>query len=485
MAHALYAIIITPIQIILEFFYQLIYEITDNKGLAVIGLSFVVSLSTLPLYIVAEKWQQIERDTQSRMKSGVDRIKSVFKGDEQYMILTTFYRQNHYHPMMALRSSVSLLIQIPFFIAAYNFLSNLEPLRGYSFWFIKDFGSPDAMFKIGNFSVNVLPISMTLINCVAGAIYTRGFSLREKLQVYGMAAIFLVLLYNSPSGLVLYWTMNNIISLVKNIFYKIKNPRRVLFMLLCTASAGMIYAALFVLHSRIELRAIVVCFAIGIVAAPFILRAISKFFETHFSILDENKKLRTTIFLLAVAAIALLAGLVIPTTVIESEPVNFCYVDGYKSPFVFVAEVFFQAAGLFFLWPLCFYALFSDKTKKIMCVLFSIVAFCAAINCFVFSGNYGALNTDLTFMQENNFSLGLTTNLINILCFFAICILLAFLFTNKTKLVQSLCFVLFLSFVAISAKNIFSINSAYKKMEAPVITEKPSPIFELAKDKKM
>ena len=100
----------------------------------------------LPLYVIAEKWQELERVAQKNMASGVARIKKAFKGDEQYMMLATFYRQHHYHPIMALRSSISLAIQIPFFIAAYAFLSNLESLRGVSFLFIKDMGAPDALF---------------------------------------------------------------------------------------------------------------------------------------------------------------------------------------------------------------------------------------------------------------------------------------------------------------------------------------------------
>ena len=219
----LYNVCIAPLVMIIEACYVALNEILESEGWAVVGISVIVTILTLPLYDVAERWQQLERDTQARLKGGVDRIKAVFKGDEQYMILSTYYRQNHYHPMMALRSSFGLLIQVPFFIAAYNFLSNLEVLKGISFLFIRNLGEPDSVITLSNgFSINILPILMTLINCVAGAIYTKGFALREKLQIYGMALIFLVLLYNSPSALVLYWTMNNVLSLVKNIGYKLK-----------------------------------------------------------------------------------------------------------------------------------------------------------------------------------------------------------------------------------------------------------------------
>ena len=102
-----YNIIIAPIYDVLEFFYVFFSSVT-SKGIAVISLSFAVTLFCLPLYIVAEGWQEEERKIQAKLKAGVDRIKQTFKGDEQYMILTTFYRENHYHPIMALRSSFSL-----------------------------------------------------------------------------------------------------------------------------------------------------------------------------------------------------------------------------------------------------------------------------------------------------------------------------------------------------------------------------------------
>ncbi|MBR1615482.1 MAG: YidC/Oxa1 family membrane protein insertase, partial [Treponema sp.] len=170
----LYTIIIYPIAQIIEFFYVLFINASKNQGISIIGVSFVFTLLCLPLYIVAEKWQETERQTQAKMKKQTERIKKAFKGDEQYMMLTTFYRQSHYHPLMALRSSFGLMIQIPFFIAAYSFLSHLQQLQGASFLFIGDMGKPDALFTIGSFTVNILPIAMTLINIVSGMIYSRG-----------------------------------------------------------------------------------------------------------------------------------------------------------------------------------------------------------------------------------------------------------------------------------------------------------------------
>ena len=128
MGHLLYTLIIYPLVQVIEFTFLLFDDVFKVEGISVIGVSFAVSILCLPLYIVAERWQQIQRDTEKRLEPGMKRIKETFKGDEQYMILSAFYKENHYHPMMALRSSFGLLIQIPFFIAAYNFLSTLPIL---------------------------------------------------------------------------------------------------------------------------------------------------------------------------------------------------------------------------------------------------------------------------------------------------------------------------------------------------------------------
>jgi membrane protein insertase Oxa1/YidC/SpoIIIJ len=87
-----------------------VHRVFDNKVISIIGVSVIVTLCIMPLYFIAEKWQQAERDLQKKFIPKVDEIKTVFKGDEQYMILSTYNRQNHYHPLYALRNSFSILI---------------------------------------------------------------------------------------------------------------------------------------------------------------------------------------------------------------------------------------------------------------------------------------------------------------------------------------------------------------------------------------
>ena len=485
MFSALYNIIILPLNTLLEFFYQFLFEATGNEGIAVIGLSFVVTLCTLPLYMVAEGWQEKERETQIALKPGIERIKKFFKGDEQYMILNTFYRQNHYSPIMALRSSFSLLIQIPFFLAAYHFLSDLGTLKGVSFLFVKDFGSPDATFHIGSFAINILPIAMTIINCVSGALYSKGHAAKEKIQIYAFAAIFLVVLYNSPAGLVVYWTMNNILSLVKNIFYKLKQPEKVLYAILCIFAAVCIISPFTILaSSKGGFKKVILALGIVLPFIPFAVKKLAQITDSSFKILEENKKLRTSLFAFSAIALAFLSGLAIPSIIMESEPNNYCYVDSYKSPFVFLSTTFFQAVGFFILWPACFYALFSVRIKKILTLLFTAGAFIAVANTFIFGGHYGPVEAWLEFMQPQVFTPKLYEIVLNLAVLAAIFALFVILLLRFPKIAHSLSVILVLSLGTVSVKNIASIQKAYKNLAVPSYNNELEPIFSLSKTHK-
>ena len=467
LGEALYAIVLYPIVQVIEVAYKIFSQLFSNTGIAIMGVSFVVTVLCLPLYIVAEKWQQLERDTQRRLKPGVDRIKAAFKGDEQYMILSTYYRQNHYHPMMALRSSFGLLIQVPFFMAAYSCLSSLPALQGQSFLFIRDMGAPDALFTIGGFTVNVLPIAMTVINIVAGMIYTKGFPFKEKAQIYGMALLFLVLLYNSPAGLVLYWTMNNVFSLVKNIFYKLRHPVWVLYILMC---AGIVFAGAYVLFiydggASMTKRLAAVVPMSCLMLAPLVLKGADWLLAHPLVGLVEDGKTRRWLFLFAAAALAVLAGLVLPSSLIASSVQEFSNIGGYGNPRAFLLFSFWQAVGLFLFWPACIFFLFREKIQTLLASIFTVGLAWALLNAFVFTGNYGSMDVTLRFTDGFvNPTMGyMLVNLV-VLCLVAVAVM-ALLGWKRQRILSSVCLVATISFVAFGVINITTINREYKSFQ--------------------
>jgi len=200
----LITLFIGPLKLVFEIIFAIAHRFTGHPGLAIVVLSLIMNILVLPLYRRADAMQEEARDIDEKLRDGVAHIKKTFSGDERMMILQTYYRQNNYKPSQALNGSVSLLLEIPFFMAAYQFLSHLDVLNGVSFGPIADMGAPDGLLVIGGIAINLLPVLMTLINVVSSAIYLKGFPLKTKIQLYAMAAFFLVFLYKLPAYLVFY-----------------------------------------------------------------------------------------------------------------------------------------------------------------------------------------------------------------------------------------------------------------------------------------
>ena len=219
----LYNILIYPIEFIIEILFYLFNNVFKSSyGVSLFLLSLCINFLSLPLYNIAESWQAKERAIQDKMKPMIDNIKAVYKGDQRYLLIRACQRINGYKTIYAFRGTLGLLIQIPFFMAAYNFVHSLTGLNGQSFLFIKDLSKPDALIHIGNFTINLLPFLMTLFSLLSGFVYSKKLKFKESLPLYVVSLIFLVLLYTSPSGLLFYWTINCLFSLLKNIVIEYK-----------------------------------------------------------------------------------------------------------------------------------------------------------------------------------------------------------------------------------------------------------------------
>jgi YidC/Oxa1 family membrane protein insertase len=489
MLQALYNILIFPITQIIEAVFVLIFKIFKNTGVAVIGVSFAVTFLCLPLYVVAEKWQEAEREIIKRLTPKIKWIKSVFKGDEQFMILSTYYRQNHYHPVYALRNSFGILIQIPFFIAAYSYLSHLETLRGEQFFFIRDMLRPDSLIRIGSLNVNLLPVLMTAINFISGAVYTKGLPVQNKVQVYGITAVFLALLYNSPAGLVLYWTMNNVLSLIKNIFYKLKNPSKVLYITISCGLTVLIVYLLFISSHAFNRRLLLTGAASVVFFIPLIIRFIlyiEKYFLSH--LLFQDKK-RITLFILSCALLSVLAGLCIPGGVIASSPAEFSFIDQYTSPLIFLRYSFYKFTGLFVFWPLCIYFLFNKRIQTILTVLFSFAAFNTVLSTFAFQGSYGVISNSFNFTTTGVFSTGTLFNILNIISIVILfCAVLVLIQKQKLSALITAAGIVLASITLLFVYDLTRIQRGYHELAlrqetngAPV--HAITPVFSLSKDK--
>ena len=459
----LYTIFIYPVYMFVEFILFIANNITqDHIGLSIIILSLGINLITLPIYNVAEKWQEMERIIQKRMKPKVKDIKAVFKGDEQYMILSTYYRQNNYHPLYALRSLFALFIQIPFFIAAYQLLSELPALKETSFLFLKDLGSPDKLVTIGSISLNLLPVIMTVINIAASAVYTKGLELKDKLTLYLTAFLFLVLLYNSPSGLVLYWTLNNIFSLFKNIFYKIKLSKKTWFII---ASIVAVTLTIVIASTAGKKKPIFISvgFTVLLLITPFIKKLFLYFENKHNKSIFDNDKKRFYIFLSAVSAFLIFVGLVIPSTTIATSPQEFANFDNFTNPLGILYYTVIQSVGILF-WLICLYKLFSRKVQQYFLHIAIFALFGALINAFIFTGNYGDINHFLVFEDVDRLYHSVTYFILNILslCVVGI-IVIYFIYSRFVKFLIPILTIIIISFLIVVSFSFITIHKEYNR----------------------
>ena len=484
MLNFLYIIFIFPVEQIIELSYIFVFKIFKNPGLSVLGVSIAVSAFTLPLYFIAEKYQILERNIQKTMKSKINIIKSCHTGDERFMLLSTYYRQNNYHPLYSLRSSISLIIQIPFFIAAYHYLVNLELIKRIPFGPFADLSKPDALLSFNNFSINILPIAMTLISCFSSLLYARELPAKDNIQLYGMASIFLILLYNSPSGMVLYWTGNNIFSLIKNIIQKIKNPKLAAYLIMSFFCLILFIYILF-FHNGALIRRILVSFILILIPVqPFINKYIKRIIK-NISFIDrlfDNIK-SFPLYLFSLFILFILSGIVIPSSLIDSSVQEFSFINDYTTPFPFILNTAIQSFGIFIIWPVCLYFLFSKKTKQIISIAISSIACISLANVFLFPGKYGYLTLLLTFSE--NVKSAVPDYFVNILTALFIIILIIFLLYRFKNIFYSFLIVCVTTLIIFGTWNIVNIYSKFNIYKIQRISNKVDinkPIYQFSRN---
>ena len=285
-----------------------------------------------------------------------DHIKKSFTGDERVFMLQIYYRDMKYSPLNTLKSSISLILQIPFFMAAYYFLTELQMLHGISLGPIEDLGLPDGLIKIGTLSINLLPILMTLINIVSGFIYSEKGNIKDKIQLALIALVFLVLLYDSPSGLVFYWTLNNIFSLCKNVVMHIKKPKE----------AG------------------------------------------GNEIVSSGKGSKTGYVIISGAILAVLTGIMIPSGVIAQNPEELAnlFLQTPHTPSTYVLSSALIAFGIFVIWIPLFIYLTGLMNRKMTECIYAGLAVTGLINWILFNKNFGLLSCTLIYEEQMQFTAG-------------------------------------------------------------------------------
>ena len=110
-----------------------------------------------------------------------------------------------------------MLLQIPVFIGFYTMIQSAIELRGQSFLWACDLSQPDTIFHVAGFPLNPLPLiyGVTLLWSANLTPAAPGMDpAQQKIMKY-MPVMFLVILYNMASGLTLYWSVQNLLTIAQ------------------------------------------------------------------------------------------------------------------------------------------------------------------------------------------------------------------------------------------------------------------------------
>jgi YidC/Oxa1 family membrane protein insertase len=160
----------------------------------------------------------------------IKEIQTKYKDNPQKMNaeMAEFYKKEGYNP---LSGCLPMIIQIPIFFAMYNLFNNHFDLRGAMFipgW-IPDLSAPEAIYNFQNgfklpilgwTAIRLLPFiyvgSQLLYGKVTQTPDQQGNS-QMKFMLYIMPIVFFFILYDVPSGLLIYWIMSNVLTLVQQV----------------------------------------------------------------------------------------------------------------------------------------------------------------------------------------------------------------------------------------------------------------------------
>ncbi len=213
----------TLMKYILDFFYLLI----PNYGIAIILLTILTKVVFLPLTFKSSESMAKMATLNPKMTEIRTRLKG--KPDKMNQEIAELYKREKINP---LSGCLPLLLQMPVFFALYNLLQSHFELRGAMFipgW-IPDLSAPEfiltfpfAIPLVGWTALRLLPLLM-----VASQILSSKFTqpsgapqqggAQAKLFAYALPIVFLFILYDMPSGLVLYWTVQNILSTAQQVY---------------------------------------------------------------------------------------------------------------------------------------------------------------------------------------------------------------------------------------------------------------------------
>jgi YidC/Oxa1 family membrane protein insertase len=191
-----------------------IHEVVQNWGWAIIILTIFIKIIFFPLSAASYKSMARMKEVQPRLVQ----MKEQYKNDPQKLnsAMMAMYKQEKINP---LGGCLPVLIQIPVFISLYWVLLLSVEMRGAPWlgW-IHDLSKPDTLLSdlVGlSIPIGILPIIMAISMFIQTKLNpTPPDPVQAKVMLY-MPLAFSLMFFFFPSGLVLYYIVNNVLSIAQ------------------------------------------------------------------------------------------------------------------------------------------------------------------------------------------------------------------------------------------------------------------------------
>ncbi|WP_028315031.1 membrane protein insertase YidC [Desulfatibacillum aliphaticivorans] len=201
---------------------NIMHNYVPNYGVVIILLTLLIKIVLWPLG--SKSYRSMEK--MKKLQPLMQELREKYKDDKQKMNQEVFalYKTFKVNPM---GGCWPMLIQIPIFIAFYKMLYVAIELRHSPFiWWITDLSAPDRLFHLP-FPVPFMaePYGIPVLTLIMGA----SMLLQQKMSpppgdptqakmMMLLPLVFLFIFINFPSGLVLYWLVNNVVSIAQQYY---------------------------------------------------------------------------------------------------------------------------------------------------------------------------------------------------------------------------------------------------------------------------
>lgn len=198
-------------KMLLSFMYM-IHAFVPNWGWSIVIMTICIKLLFWPLSAKASRSQKRMAKIQEPMKELKEKHKDNPQKFQKEML--ELFKKHQVNPVAG---CLPMVIQMPIFFGLFYMLRTASELRHESFLWVSDLSMPDTLAHVAGFPINLLPMIMGLsmfFQMSMAPVSPTADPVQQKVFKF-LPFIFLIFLYNFSSGLVLYWTVQNFLTILQ------------------------------------------------------------------------------------------------------------------------------------------------------------------------------------------------------------------------------------------------------------------------------